>query len=67
LKNSSRFPHTIRTGWALKLSTFEREFRGDKTPKNQKEDTVTLRHRDSMQQERLPISELKNWLLDKIS
>ncbi len=30
-------------------------------------DTVTLRHRDSMKQERMAISELKNWLLDKIA
>lgn len=29
-------------------------------------DTVTLRHRDSMKQERMAISDLKNWLLDKI-
>ncbi len=33
----------------------------------EKKDTVTLRHRDSMQQERLAISELKDWLLDKIA
>lgn len=33
----------------------------------EKKDTVTLRERDSMQQVRLPISELRNWLLDKIS
>ena len=33
----------------------------------EKKDTVTLRHRDSMEQERMAISDLKNWLLDKIS
>jgi glycyl-tRNA synthetase len=33
----------------------------------EKKDTVTLRERDSMQQVRLPISELKGWLLEKIS
>jgi len=33
----------------------------------EKKDTVTLRHRDSMQQERMAISELKDWLLEKIS
>jgi glycyl-tRNA synthetase len=29
-------------------------------------DTVTLRHRDSMEQERLPISQLLPWLLERI-
>ncbi len=29
--------------------------------------TVTLRHRDSMMQERLPISELKAWLLERVA
>ena len=33
----------------------------------EKEGTVTLRHRDSMQQERIAIAELKNYLLEKIS
>lgn len=33
----------------------------------EKKDTVTLRERDSMQQVRMPIAELKNWLLEKIS
>ncbi len=33
----------------------------------EKKDTVTLRHRDSMQQDRMAISELKDWLLEKIS
>jgi glycyl-tRNA synthetase len=33
----------------------------------EKRDTVTLRERDSMQQVRMPIAELKNWLLEKIS
>ncbi len=28
--------------------------------------TVTLRHRDSMQQERIAISDLKDWMLDRI-
>ncbi|MEI6070286.1 MAG: glycine--tRNA ligase [Verrucomicrobiae bacterium] len=32
----------------------------------EKEGTVTLRQRDSMQQERLPIADLKNYLLEKI-
>jgi len=32
----------------------------------EKEGTVTLRQRDSMQQERLPIVDLKNYLLEKI-
>ncbi|MEO6872955.1 MAG: His/Gly/Thr/Pro-type tRNA ligase C-terminal domain-containing protein, partial [Chthoniobacterales bacterium] len=30
-------------------------------------DTVTLRHRDSMEQERVPISELRGRLLEAIS
>jgi glycyl-tRNA synthetase len=30
-------------------------------------DTVTLRHRDSMQQDRLPIAELAGWLRERIS
>jgi glycyl-tRNA synthetase len=29
-------------------------------------DTVTLRHRDDGKQERLPISELRDWLLTRI-
>lgn len=29
-------------------------------------DTVTIRHRDSMEQERLPIAELLNWLAERI-
>jgi len=29
-------------------------------------DTVTLRHRDSMEQQRIPISELKGLLLEQI-
>ncbi|NBR47673.1 glycine--tRNA ligase [bacterium] len=33
----------------------------------EKEGTVTLRHRDSMQQERIAIADLKNYLLEKIS
>ena len=33
----------------------------------EKVDTVTLRHRDSMKQERLPISELKDRLLEAIA
>ena len=33
----------------------------------EKKDTITLRDRDSMQQVRMPIAELKNWLLEKIS
>lgn len=33
----------------------------------EKKDTVTLRERDSMQQVRINISELKGWLLEKIS
>ena len=33
----------------------------------EKLDTVTLRHRDSMQQERIAIADLKPYLLDKIS
>ncbi len=33
----------------------------------EKEGTVTLRHRDSMQQERIAIADLKPYLLDKIS
>ena len=33
----------------------------------EKKDTVTLRHRDSMQQERIAIFGLKSWLLDKTS
>jgi glycyl-tRNA synthetase len=33
----------------------------------EKAETVTLRHRDSMQQERLPISELKERLLEAIA
>jgi len=33
----------------------------------EKENTVTLRHRDSMTQERIAISDLKNYLLEKIS
>ncbi len=33
----------------------------------EKKDTVTLRERDSMQQVRMNISELKNWLVEKIS
>ncbi|RYD74337.1 MAG: hypothetical protein EOP84_20055, partial [Verrucomicrobiaceae bacterium] len=28
--------------------------------------TVTLRHRDSMEQERMPISELLAWLLERV-
>lgn len=37
---------------------------GENGPENQ--DTITLRHRDSMQQERVPIAELKARLLDAI-
>ncbi len=33
----------------------------------EKQDTVTLRHRDSMRQERIAITDLKNYLLEKIS
>jgi len=33
----------------------------------EKQDTVTLRHRDSMQQERIAIADLKPYLLEKIS
>lgn len=33
----------------------------------EKKDTVTLRERDSMQQVRMSIAELKNWLVEKIS
>jgi len=33
----------------------------------EKKDTVTLRQRDSMQQERIAIAELRGWLLDKTS
>ncbi len=33
----------------------------------EKQDTVTLRHRDSMQQERIAIADLKTWLIEKIS
>jgi glycyl-tRNA synthetase len=33
----------------------------------EKADTVTLRHRDSMSQERIAIPDLKAWLLEKIS
>jgi glycyl-tRNA synthetase len=33
----------------------------------EKKDTVTLRERDSMQQVRIPVADLKNWLLEKIS
>jgi glycyl-tRNA synthetase len=33
----------------------------------EKQDTVTLRHRDSMQQERIAIADLRNYLLEKIS
>ena len=33
----------------------------------EKSDTVTLRHRDSMQQERIAIAGLKTWLLERIS
>jgi glycyl-tRNA synthetase len=33
----------------------------------EKKDTVTLRERDSMQQVRMPVADLKNWLLEKIS
>jgi glycyl-tRNA synthetase len=33
----------------------------------EKQDTVTLRHRDSMQQERIAIADLKSYLLEKIS
>ena len=29
-------------------------------------DTVTIRHRDSMEQERLPISGLLAWLLERV-
>ena len=29
-------------------------------------DTVTIRHRDSMEQERLPISEVLAWLLERV-
>jgi glycyl-tRNA synthetase len=33
----------------------------------EKQDTVTLRHRDSMEQERIAIADLKAWLLERIS
>jgi glycyl-tRNA synthetase len=33
----------------------------------EKADTVTLRHRDSMQQERIAVGDLKAFLLEKIS
>ena len=33
----------------------------------EKQDTVTLRHRDSMTQERIAIANLKSWLLEKIA
>ena len=33
----------------------------------EKQDTVTLRHRDSMQQERIAIADLEAWLLEKVS
>jgi glycyl-tRNA synthetase len=33
----------------------------------EKEGTVTLRHRDSMTQERIAIADLKNYLIEKIS
>jgi glycyl-tRNA synthetase len=33
----------------------------------EKKDTVTLRHRDSMKQERIAISEIKGWILDQIA
>ena len=37
---------------------------GENGPENQ--NTVTVRHRDSMEQERLPIQDLLPWLLEKI-
>lgn len=37
---------------------------GDENP--DLKDTVTIRHRDSMEQERLPISDLLPWLLERI-
>jgi glycyl-tRNA synthetase len=37
---------------------------GENGPENQ--DTVTVRHRDSMEQERLPIQDLLPWLLEKV-
>jgi glycyl-tRNA synthetase len=33
----------------------------------EKADTVTLRHRDSMEQERIAIADLKNWLIERTS
>ena len=33
----------------------------------EKAGTVTLRHRDSMRQERIAIADLKTWLLDRIA
>lgn len=37
---------------------------GENDPAN--EGTITIRHRDSMEQERLPVSELKAWLQERV-
>jgi glycyl-tRNA synthetase len=38
---------------------------GENGPETQ--DTVTLRHRDSMEQKRMAIADLKAWLIEQIS
>ncbi len=44
--------------------TVDFETLGEEQP--ELKDTVTIRHRDSMEQERVPISELLHWLITKI-
>ena len=44
--------------------TVDFETLGEETP--ELKGTVTLRHRDSMEQERLPIAGLLTWLLERV-
>lgn len=45
--------------------TIDFETLGEEAP--ELKDTVTIRHRDSMEQERMPLSEILTYLLDKVS